>query len=100
MLFWARLRLQFLQCQCWVCAEVHERCEGLEGERLLLREAPERKQLPTKALAMLHCWVPWLTSSASTFLAWVGLQMVPAERTVHKKRSTRRRQLSDLDEEE
>lgn len=33
------------------------------------------------------------------FLAWVGLQMVPAERTVHKKRSTRRRQLSDLDEE-
>jgi len=34
------------------------------------------------------------------FLAWLGLQMVPAERDVRKKRSTRRRQHdSDLDEE-
>jgi len=33
------------------------------------------------------------------FLAWIGLQMVPAERNVHKKRSSRRRQHSDLDEE-
>jgi len=34
------------------------------------------------------------------FLAWVGLQMVSAERKVEQKRSTRRRQLSDVDEEE
>jgi len=33
------------------------------------------------------------------FLAWVGLQMVPAERKVHQKRSTRRQQLSDVEEE-
>jgi len=33
------------------------------------------------------------------FLAWVGLQMVPAERKVQQKRSSRRRQLSDVEEE-
>merc|ERR1712192_370917 len=35
------------------------------------------------------------------FLAWMGLQMVPAERVVRKKRSTTRRRQhgSDLDEE-
>jgi len=33
------------------------------------------------------------------FLAWVGLQMVPAERKVKQKRSTRGRQLSDVEEE-
>jgi len=33
------------------------------------------------------------------FLAWVGLQMVPAERKAQQKRSTRRRQLSDVEEE-
>jgi len=34
------------------------------------------------------------------FLAWIGLQMVPAERNVHKKRSTRTRQQSDDEEVE
>jgi len=34
------------------------------------------------------------------FLAWVGLQMVPTESKVQKKRSSRRRQLSDVEEEE
>jgi len=33
------------------------------------------------------------------FLAWVGLQMVPAERKARQKRSTRRKQLSDVEEE-
>jgi len=34
------------------------------------------------------------------FLAWIGLQMVPAERNVHKNRSTRRRQQTDDEEVE
>jgi len=65
------------------------------------RDAGGEKPAPNKsignasllgALADIFC--------VNFFLAWIGLQMVPAERIIHKKRSQRRRQhTSDLDEE-
>lgn len=65
------------------------------------RDAGGEKPAPNKsignasllgALADIFC--------VNFFLAWIGLQMVPAERNIQKKRSQRRRQhTSDLDEE-
>jgi len=65
------------------------------------RDAGGEKPAPNKsignasllgALADIFC--------VNFFLAWIGLQMVPAERNIQKKRSQRRRQhTSDFDEE-
>jgi len=74
---------------------------GLRRSARALRRAGRRKTSPNQnirnaslvgALADIFC--------VNFFLAWIGLQMVPAERSVHKKRSTRTRQQSDDEEME
>jgi len=74
---------------------------GLRRSARALRRAGRRKTSPNQsirnaslvgALADIFC--------VNFFLAWIGLQMVPAERSVHKKRSTRTRQQSDDEEVE
>lgn len=74
---------------------------GLRRSARALRRAGRRKTSPNQnirnaslvgALADIFC--------VNFFLAWIGLQMVPAERSVHKKRSTRTRQESDDEEME
>jgi len=74
---------------------------GLRRSARALRRAGRRKTSPNQnirnaslvgALADIFC--------VNFFLAWIGLQMVPAERSVHMKRSTRTRQQSDDEEVE
>jgi len=80
---------------------------GLRRSARALRRAGRRKTSPgvknacnqsigdaslLGALADIFC--------VNFFLAWIGLQMVPAERSVHKKGSTRMRQESDDEEVE
>jgi len=72
---------------------------GLRRSARALRRAGRRKTSPNQnirnasllgALADIFC--------VNFFLAWIGLQMVPAKRNVHKNRFTRRRQQTDDEE--
>jgi len=74
---------------------------GLRRSTRALRRAGRRRTSPNQnirnasllgALADIFC--------VNFFLAWIGLQMVPADRSVHKKCSTRTRQESDDEEVE